>query len=166
VDKTAAYSDLIRTRFGRFLIIADKFGILRIRLVNNAKNSACHKPLPLKIKSILRNAGSALKKYFGNHKSGVPAIQINWARFNTFERKVFRSLQKIPSGKKISYSGLAEKIGHPGAARAVGNALNRNPISILIPCHRVIRKDGSLGGYGGGIEMKKKLLKLETSLNK
>lgn len=68
---------------------------------------------------------------------------------------------KIPSGKVSTYSRIASKLGNSSAARAVGNALARNPFPLVIPCHRAIRSDGSLGGYAGGIDMKKKLLELE-----
>lgn len=82
-----------------------------------------------------------------------------------FFRSVWRALQNIPYGQTISYSGLASIIGRPNAARAVGMAAGKNPIPIIIPCHRVIRSDGSLGGYGPGIELKRSLLNLENALH-
>lgn len=78
-----------------------------------------------------------------------------------FQLKVWRALCSIPYGETRSYSGIAEAIGKPEAQRAVGMANNKNPIPIIIPCHRVIGKNGSLTGYAGGIEMKKKLLEAE-----
>ena len=72
--------------------------------------------------------------------------------------KVWRELQKIPFGKTISYGKLAAKIGKPKAARALGGAVGKNPVSILIPCHRVIASNGKLGGYSGGLTIKRKLL--------
>lgn len=78
-----------------------------------------------------------------------------------FQRAVWEGLRQIPYGERWSYRRLAEFIGCPGSARAVGNALHINPIPIIIPCHRVIRADGSLGGFGGGISLKKALLELE-----
>jgi len=83
-----------------------------------------------------------------------------------FSAKVYEELQKIPYGEVISYEELAKKIGNPKAARAVGNANGKNPIVIIIPCHRVISKSGKIGGYSGGIDKKRKLLKLEgTSID-
>lgn len=79
-----------------------------------------------------------------------------------FEKKVWDYVQTIPYGTTASYEEVAEAIGEAGAARAVGNALMRNPIPIFIPCHRVIEKSGQLGGYIGGEELKEKLLKLEA----
>ena len=79
-----------------------------------------------------------------------------------FLRKVWEELQRIPYGKTASYKEIAERVGKPKACRAVGQANHRNPIAIFIPCHRVIAADGSLGGYGGGLDMKQRLLDLET----
>ena len=78
-----------------------------------------------------------------------------------FQEAVWRELRKIPAGETRSYAEIAAAIGHPKAVRAVGTANGDNHVSVLIPCHRVIRSDGSLGGYGGGIENKKKLLAAE-----
>ena len=79
-----------------------------------------------------------------------------------FQKSIWTALQLIPYGNTISYSDLAQKIGRPGSHRAVANAVSRNPISIIIPCHRVIAKNGSIAGYAGGVYRKKKLLQLES----
>ena len=78
-----------------------------------------------------------------------------------FQQRVWRCLREIPYGETISYSELATRVGNPKAFRAVGLANGQNPIPILIPCHRVIGKDGTLVGYGGGLDIKEKLLALE-----
>lgn len=85
-------------------------------------------------------------------------------RGTEFQKKVWNALMEIPYGKAVSYKYIAEKIGNPNASRAVGNANNKNRIMILIPCHRVIGKDGKLVGYAGGLDKKKKLLKIEGIL--
>jgi methylated-DNA-[protein]-cysteine S-methyltransferase len=79
-----------------------------------------------------------------------------------FQREVWAALREIPYGETVSYGELARRIGRPHASRAVGLANGRNPISIVVPCHRVIGASGSLTGYGGGIERKRFLLELET----
>jgi methylated-DNA-[protein]-cysteine S-methyltransferase len=79
-----------------------------------------------------------------------------------FQKKVWTALQAIPYGETISYKELAERIGKPGAVRAVGAANGANPIPIIIPCHRVLGNDGSLTGFGGGLPLKRKLLQLES----
>ena len=83
-----------------------------------------------------------------------------------FQRKVWDRLRAIPHGTTLSYGALAEAIGDPTAVRAVAGANARNPVAIVIPCHRVIAKDGSLWGYGGGLEMKRWLLTHEGALTK
>ena len=80
-----------------------------------------------------------------------------------FQRRVWAALQTIPYGETRSYGQIAEQIGSPAASRAVGLANGRNPISIIVPCHRVIGSSGGLTGYGGGIERKRTLLELEMS---
>jgi methylated-DNA-[protein]-cysteine S-methyltransferase len=79
-----------------------------------------------------------------------------------FQLSVWRELQAIPYGETASYGEIAAAVGQPGAARAVGGANNRNPIAIVIPCHRVIGANGTLTGYGGGLPRKQRLLALET----
>lgn len=86
-------------------------------------------------------------------------------RGSEFQRRVWAALQEIPYGETESYGQLAERIGSPGGARAVGLANGKNPIGIIIPCHRVVGADGSLTGYGGGIERKRQLLELELAVS-
>jgi methylated-DNA-[protein]-cysteine S-methyltransferase len=83
-------------------------------------------------------------------------------RGTTFQRSVWAQLREIPYGETISYGELAQRVGNPNASRAVGLANGRNPIAIIVPCHRVIGADGSLTGYGGGLERKTWLLEHET----
>ncbi len=78
-----------------------------------------------------------------------------------FQRAVYEELLKIPKGHTVSYAEVARRVGRPGAARAVGQAVGANPIPLLIPCHRVLASDGSLGGFGGGLPLKTTLLKQE-----
>ena len=83
-----------------------------------------------------------------------------------FQKKVWQQLVKIPYGETLSYGELAKRIGNPKASRAVGMANGKNPISIIVPCHRVIGKNGSLTGFGGGLDAKKTLLDLEKRIKK
>ncbi len=84
-------------------------------------------------------------------------------RGTEFQLRVWRALAEVPYGETVTYGELAERLGRPGAARAVGRANGTNPIPIVVPCHRVIGADGSLVGYGGGLEVKRALLELEGS---
>ncbi|MBI4711708.1 MAG: methylated-DNA--[protein]-cysteine S-methyltransferase [Planctomycetes bacterium] len=89
--------------------------------------------------------------------------RLDLSGFTDFEKKVYRALRGIPSGAVETYSSIARKVGIPKGARAVGNALAKNPLPIIIPCHRVVRNDGSIGNFSaiGGPRLKKKLLRLE-----
>ncbi len=86
---------------------------------------------------------------------------LDWDQGTPFQRKVWHALTKIPYGTTKSYEWLAKKVGNPLAVRAVGSANGKNPFSIIVPCHRVIRKSGQLGGYAGGLNVKEQLLALE-----
>ena len=81
-----------------------------------------------------------------------------------FEAAVYRVVRRIPKGQTRSYRWVAEQLGDPGLARAVGNALNRNPFAPAVPCHRVIKSDGSVGGFARGTRSKRRLLQLEGAL--
>jgi methylated-DNA-[protein]-cysteine S-methyltransferase len=83
---------------------------------------------------------------------------------NEFECRVWDALREIPYGETTSYGAIAKRVGSPGAPRAVGLANGRNPIAVIVPCHRVIGADGSLTGYGGGLERKRFLLDLEAGV--
>jgi methylated-DNA-[protein]-cysteine S-methyltransferase len=101
-----------------------------------------------------------LNEYFAGERTDfdLPLRQ----QGSPFEQRVWAALLEIPYGETASYGEIADRIGHPGKARAVGRANGRNPIAIVCPCHRVIGSDGSLTGYGGGLDNKRTLLDLEA----
>lgn len=109
---------------------------------------------------VLQEAARQLGEYFGGTRK-VFDLPIQ-PRGTAFQQSVWRALCDIPYGQTRSYAHLAEQIGRPKACRAVGMANHKNPIPILIPCHRVVGADGSLTGYAGGMGMKKALLDLEN----
>jgi O-6-methylguanine DNA methyltransferase len=88
--------------------------------------------------------------------------ELDLASATPFRRAVWQATRSIPYGETRSYSWVAQHIRKPRALRAVGQALAHNPIPIVVPCHRVVNKNGNLGGFGGGLEMKKRLLKIEA----
>jgi methylated-DNA-[protein]-cysteine S-methyltransferase len=108
---------------------------------------------------LIKKAAKQFNEYFNKDRQNFDLPLI--LHGTDFQVKVWKALQKIPYGETRSYGELAAMIGNPKACRAVGMANNRNPISIIIPCHRVIGHDGSLTGYGGGLKLKQKLLNLE-----
>lgn len=113
------------------------------------------------IKRFMKN----LRRYFNGEKVDF-RNRIDLRDYSAFERAVYKALMAIPYGQVRTYQWVAKRAGNPGASRAVGNALAKNPLPIIIPCHRVIKSDGSLGYFSaiGGTELKKKLLKLEKAL--
>jgi methylated-DNA-[protein]-cysteine S-methyltransferase len=125
-----------------------------------------HHPGPLAVPEddggdpVLAAAAAALTAYFSGKPFTLPPLD---PAGTAFQRAVWQALLEIPAGAPDSYGRLAERLGRASAARALGAAVGRNPISILIPCHRVIGADGSLTGYAGGIERKKALLGLESA---
>ncbi len=99
----------------------------------------------------------ALQDYFAGDLSALQRIE--WRTAGTaFQREVWAALTRIPPGETVSYGALAARLGKPDAVRAVGTANGANPVSIVVPCHRVIGADGSLTGYGGGLDRKRWLL--------
>ena len=104
----------------------------------------------------------ALQAYFDGDLAALEAIEVD-ARGTPFQMKVWRELRRIPPGETRSYAQLARAIRAPDAVRAVGSANGSNPVSIVIPCHRVINTGGGLGGYGGGLDRKRWLLTHESA---
>ncbi len=108
---------------------------------------------------ILAQASRQLKEYFdGQRKRFDLPFDVTGT---DFQKSVWAALSKIPFGKTVSYADIALQIKNPKAVRAVGSANGKNPIPIIVPCHRVIASDGTLGGYSGGLHIKTRLLKLE-----
>lgn len=98
-------------------------------------------------------------------KKRDPRQLIDRSDGTVFQKKVWRALQTIPRGEVRSYAWVAKKIGKPTAVRAVANACGANPFPVIVPCHRVIQSDGTLGGFTGGVKRKRKLLKKEGVLD-
>ena len=123
-----------------------------------------HSPLPfeyeIKESSLTKKAKKQLDEYFSG-KRKLFDLPLN-LRGTDFQRSVWSKLTEIPYGETRSYGDIAKAIDNPLASRAVGMANNKNPISIIVPCHRVIGANGSLTGYGGGLDAKTYLLKLEN----
>ena len=112
------------------------------------------------------SSGEFIKKitlYCSGKKISFDSCKIEWHSLTTFQTKVLRGAMKIPYGTVSTYCKLAKTIGHPNSSRAVGNALSKNPFPLIVPCHRVVRSDGKIGGFsaGGGKELKEKLLRME-----
>jgi len=126
------------------------------------KSAAAPPPSAQRDDAVLRETRAQLESYFAGelHVFDLPLR----AAGTEFQRLAWDELLRIPFGETISYAEQARRIGRPGAARAVGSANGRNPIAIVVPCHRVIGANGSMTGYGGGIALKEWLLWHETSV--
>jgi methylated-DNA-[protein]-cysteine S-methyltransferase len=112
---------------------------------------------------VLRQAVAQLEEYFAGQRTHFD-LPLDLQAGTAFQRSVWQALLSIPHGGTTSYAVLSRRIGRPTAARAVGAAIGRNPLSIVVPCHRVLGASGSLTGYAGGLERKNALLQLEGAL--
>ncbi|OPY29284.1 MAG: Methylated-DNA--protein-cysteine methyltransferase [Methanocella sp. PtaU1.Bin125] len=104
----------------------------------------------------------ALERYFRTGKDVFGDYSPDYTGMTPFKKKVMQELRKVPAGETITYGELAAAAGSPGAARAVGNVMATHPVPLLVPCHRVVATQG-LGGFTGGLEIKRALLKLESA---
>jgi O-6-methylguanine DNA methyltransferase len=113
--------------------------------------------------AMLDQATQELGEYLDGQRRDF-SVPVDMSQGTPFQRRVWRAILRIPYGRVRSYQWVAEKVGGKQYARAVGMALGSNPVPIIVPCHRIIAHDGSLGGFGCGLPMKRRLLKLEGTL--
>lgn len=146
----------------RFQIITSHKGILKIAFNRAIDNKGSNITVLHSDDPFMYGIFSQLKEYFSRQRRefDVP-LDIQGS---DFQKRVWTELLKIPYGRTVSYKYIARKLGDLKAIRAVGKANGSNPIPVIIPCHRIINSDGSLGGYSGGLKIKERLLKLEGSL--
>jgi methylated-DNA-[protein]-cysteine S-methyltransferase len=152
---------LVRSPLGNVIVASDREGL---RKVDFEQGRYGRVPIPEDWENdpsfpLLRRAAEALTLYFEGklRRFSLPLAPVG----TPFQERVWKELLRIPYGKTLSYTELARRVGRPEAIRAAGSANARNPISIVIPCHRVVGKNGCLTGYGGGLEKKRALLALE-----
>lgn len=142
-------------------IAEDGIGIRYVTLVNGNEEKYYNDNYDIKETELISKAAAQLREYFDGKRKEFN-IKLN-PQGTEFQRKVWQALLQIPYGETRSYKDIAIAIGNKNACRAVGMANNKNPIMCIIPCHRVIGADGSLVGYGAGINIKEKLLNLEKT---
>ncbi|MFI1069865.1 methylated-DNA--[protein]-cysteine S-methyltransferase [Streptomyces puniciscabiei] len=113
---------------------------------------------------LLAEAIRQLRAYFAGERHDFD-LPLDWSLISGFNRQVLRELATgVPYGTVVGYGDLAGRVGQPGGAQAVGAAMGANPLPVVVPCHRVVESDGGIGGFGGGLETKRKLLALEGVL--
>ena len=150
--------DTYMSPLGTLYVVFTSKGVIRLDLTQKKFDERCSHCTKGKNEVARRQ----LQEYFhGKRKKFSLPLHLNGT---SFQKKVWRTIDKIPYGKTRSYQWVAREIGKPKASRAVGNALGANPIPIIIPCHRVIKKNGEIGGYSGGHGLKKKLLEHERNI--
>ncbi|SHE67194.1 methylated-DNA--[protein]-cysteine S-methyltransferase [Alkalibacter saccharofermentans] len=144
----------LKTKIGTILIQGSETSVHSIKILRQIQEDQIDKG-----NSITIEAARQISEYLdGKRKEFSIPIKIQGTEF---QNKVYRALLSIPYGETASYKDIAKAIGNEKACRAVGGANNKNPIAIVIPCHRVIGSDGAMTGYDSGIDVKEKLLKLE-----
>jgi len=146
------YQSILKNDLGFITITYSDEGLHTIHINNDSENVIFELSENNKYLTQLKEYFAGTKKQFD-----IPIVLIG----TPFQIKVLEYIQHIPYGETQTYNEVAHGIGHPNAQRAVGNALHTNPIPIIVPCHRVIRSDGGLGGFGLGIDVKQKLLDFE-----
>jgi methylated-DNA-[protein]-cysteine S-methyltransferase len=159
--KTTIYFTKMPSPVGELTLVASDTHLLAILWEHEKNNRVRLAANPIeKTNGVLKEAAQQLKEYFAGQRKTFD-LPLG-PKGTEFQEKVWMGLRKIPYGKTWSYKDLAKKIGSEKAVRAVGAANGKNPLSIVIPCHRVIGADGSLTGFAGGLETKTYLLHLES----
>jgi methylated-DNA-[protein]-cysteine S-methyltransferase len=155
--------------FGPLIVATTRRGLVRVGLPNLPPESVLEglaeavSPRVLELPAQLDQVRRQLERYFEGRLQQFE-LPLDWRLSHGFRRRVLRETARVPYGRTATYAELAARAGSARAYRAAGSALGSNPIPIVVPCHRVLRSGGDLGGYGGGLEMKESLLKLEGAL--
>jgi methylated-DNA-[protein]-cysteine S-methyltransferase len=155
--------------FGTLLLAATKRGLVRLAFPEESLDGMLEglarriSPRIVEAPEPFDSARRELDEYFGGRRREFE-LALDWRLMAPFAQRVLRVTSQIPYGGVLSYAEVAADAGSPRGFRAAGNALGSNPIPIVIPCHRVLRSGGSLGGYGGGLHRKRFLLELEGAL--
>jgi methylated-DNA-[protein]-cysteine S-methyltransferase len=160
--------DLAETPVGTLLVAATPVGLCRIVYDPEPEREAerlagSHGARVLRVPGGLDAARRQLDEYFERRRTAFE-LPLDTSAVRPFQQLVLERLARVPYGEVTTYGALARRAGRPRAARAVGTAMNRNPIPIVLPCHRVVGSTGKLVGYGGGLERKEALLRLEGAL--
>jgi len=165
VERRACYYTAMQAPFGPLWIAATDKGIVRISFARSEASFLAEIPSRtrtdlLRSDDRLNAVIGSLKEYFSGACSTLD-LPVDLSTVTPFQRRVLQKTAEVPLGQVITYGELARRIGQPGASRAVGQALGRNPVPVVIPCHRIIGTGQTLGGYTGGLHIKKTLLQLE-----
>jgi methylated-DNA-[protein]-cysteine S-methyltransferase len=151
------------TPFGRMAVAATARGLTRVLLPGEAAalRAPAVAPEPDRAaEAVAARAEREILEYLAGRRRKF-TVRVDLSAAPPFHAKALRALARIPYGRTVTYGDLAARAGRPHGARAVGQAMARNPVPLVIPCHRVVASGGGLGGYGGGLDLKRRLLHLE-----
>jgi len=159
------YTMMTDTPVGALGLASSEAGLCRVDFVHDEaqfleRMFADFGDRPVLRSNALDHARRELDRYFAGRQLAFD-LPVDLSAVSGFHRQVLKVTARIPAGRVLTYTEVASRAGHPRASRAAGNALHRNPVAIVVPCHRVVRSDGSLGGYGGGLPAKEWLLEHE-----
>jgi methylated-DNA-[protein]-cysteine S-methyltransferase len=164
-DADVAYAEM-DSPVGPLLLAATRRGLVRVQWLAGDEDAILQQladrlgPRVLHAPARLEDARRELEEYFAGRRTRFE-VPVDYTLTRGFTTKVLRATARIPFGSVSTYTDVARRAGSPRASRAAGNALGANPIPIVVPCHRVLHKDGGLGGYGGGLDRKRTLLAIE-----
>lgn len=156
----------LKTPWGWIQIAASAKGIISINLSSSTRQATSREQQVIDdgaIAALLAEARTQLLAYFDGTGREF-SLPVDWSSGTPFQRKVWKAITRIPYGRVRSYQWVASRVGGKQYARAVGMALGANPVPIVVPCHRIIAHDGSLGGFSCGLPMKRRLLTLEGTM--
>lgn len=167
LDRIASFAP-VETELGTIHLVATDRGLVRVGLPGVGESDIdawcrANDLVPLYDEEAIEPYAIQIHDYFRGRRTAFE-MTLDLRTVTPFMRHVLEALQTIPYGDVRNYRDIAIKIGNPNAQRAVGNAVKRNPVPIVVPCHRVIKTDGTIGGYAGGPLLKERLLKLEGAL--
>ena len=145
-------------------VVAFPLGSFRAKVDEGVVRRARFEPTPAPVQRDRWGVHDILVEYFDGDVDALDRIATEPEHGTAFQREVWKRLREIPAGTTISYGELAERVGNPQASRAVGAANGANPIALIVPCHRVIRTGGDLGGYAYGLDYKRWLLAHEANM--
>ncbi|MFF5102361.1 methylated-DNA--[protein]-cysteine S-methyltransferase [Streptomyces sp. NPDC000134] len=155
---------LAATREGLVNVVFHATGPVRDRALGRLASRLGAEPVEAPGSPLLAEAVRQVEAYFAGARRGFD-LPLDWSLISGFNREVLRKLAaEVPYGSVVGYGDLAGRAGQPGAAQAVGTAMGANPLPVVVPCHRVVESHGGIGGFGGGLETKRKLLALEGVL--
>ncbi len=158
------HSSTFKTTLGWVTITASDTGVTSIDLSSSGRTSESRPGGGDPAEAIVDAAKQQLLAYLDGERREF-SLPVDWSAGTTFQRKVWKAITKIPYGRLRSYQWVAMRVGGKQYARAVGMALGANPVPIVVPCHRIVAHDGSLGGFSCGLPLKRRLLKLEGTLD-